>query len=378
MADPHAGLAPNFAVSIEDSDLGKGLTELVGSLEYESVDGIADEGRLTISSPDLILHDSPMWQPGNQMDLWFGYGTEIAHVGRVIIVRPEPGYPRGEIPSITVKGYTMDFLMMDNSPQKSEPATRDFEATLIHDAVERVALRYPFDTLDIDKTPGRYATIQKADVTDYDFVKGLSNVTGYLFWVDYTLEEKWAFHFRDPIILLAQDKKYVFQYNQGDKSTLLDFQPELTLSGSVQKLQAQVRNPETGETMIVEFDDNENAPDSRYTGDPKEVVDETHTTAGPVIKLFFGDYAIEVVSDKQFKTEAELRWWAEQWFRRRRENFIIGRGSIVGVPDVMARQTHTLRGLAKAHIGDYYFARVNHKFDVGSGYEIDFSARKVL
>jgi phage protein D len=378
MADPHATLAPNFAVQIEGSDLGRGLSELVQSLEYENVDGIADEARLTISSPELVLHDSSLWQPGNQMDVWFGYGTDIQHVGRVIIARPEPGYPRDDIPAITVKGYTMEFLMMDNGPGNTEPATRDFESIFIHEAVERVAQRYPFDLLDIDPTPGRYASIQKADTKDYEFVKSLSNLTGYLFWVDYTLENKWAFHFRDPTVLLEQEKKYVFQYNLGDKTTLLDFFPELTLSGAVQKLQAQVRDPESGQTMVVEFVDDQTAPDSRYIGDPAQVVDETHTTAGAVVKVFFGDYALEVVSDKQFKTEAELRWWAEQWFRRRRENFILGRGTIIGVPDLRARQTHELRGLAKAHNGDYYFARVNHKFGRDSGYEIDFSARKVL
>ena len=386
MADEHDDMAPSFAVSVEDSSLGRGLTELVQSLEYESVDGIADEARITLSNPDFVLADSPIWQPGNQMDVWFGYGTQLGHVGRVVIVQPEPGFPKGDdLPTITVKGYTKDQLMMDESPAQAQASTRDFEAILIHEAVERIGNKsvYGFDSLDIDETPGRYATVQKADMKDYEFVKGLSNLTGYLFWVDYTRPKDggsgWTLHFRDPLILLAQENIYTFEYNRGDMSTLLDFFPELALTGTVTKIQAQVRNTESGQApFIVEFADENEAPDIRYRGNPDEVIEEVHTTAGAVVKLFFGDYALEVVTDKYFKTEAELRWWAQQWFRRRRENFIVGRGTVVGITDLRARQSHKLTGLCRNLDGSYYFARTRHAFDAGSGYLVDFSARKEI
>lgn len=383
MPDPHENMAPNFAVSIEGSDLGRGLTELVQSVEYESVDGIADEGRLTLSNPDLILADSPLWQPGNEMDVWFGYGTQIGHAGRVIIAKPEPGFPRGTASTISIKGYTRDQLMMGNTPKREEASTRDFEAILISEAVERVGQKpvYKFDTLDIDPTPNRYASVQKADIDDYEFVKGLSNITGFLFWVDYTRPQDggdgWTLHFRDPETLHAQENEYTFEYNRGDMSTLLDFFPELSLTGSVTKIQAQVRNPDSGqEPFVVEFEDDKEPPDVRYRGNPEDVIEETHTTGGAVVKLLFGDYALEVVSDKQFKSDAELRWWAQQWFRRRRENFIIGRGTVTGVADMRARQTHNLARLCRNLDGRYYFARTRHTFDSTSGYLIDFSARK--
>lgn len=377
--DPHEQMAPGYKVSIEGSELGTGLTELVGQLEYESVDGIADEGRLTIANPDLILSDSPMWLPGNEMDIWFGYGVELKQIGRVQIVRPEADFPRDTTPSITIKGYTKDQLMMQNTPEKAEASIRDFETSLISDAVERVASRkaYSIDFLDIDETPNRFASAQKADMSDYQFIKGLANVVGYLFWVDYEHEEEgWTLHFKDPETLQLQDRKYTFQYNAGDRSTLLDFRPEESLSGAVTKLQVQSRDPETGKTFVGEFEDDEEAPDSKYQGDPSKVVDETQTTAGAVVKLFWGDYALEVVADKKFKTEADLKWWAQQYFRRRRENFIIGRGTAIGANDVFARQSHNLDGLAKHLNGGYYFARVRHVFTPTDGYLMDFTARK--
>jgi len=378
--DPHKLIAPNFDVAIAGAKLGMNLRQFVDSVEYESVDGIADEARLTLANPDFVLSDSPIWQPGNEMDVWFGYGPSLEHVGGVIIARPEITFPSDGMPGITLKGYTKDQLMMQNSPSKEEASNRGLQIEItVAEMVRQTASRpaYSFDNLDIDPTENRYARTQKADISDYEYVKGLANLMGYLFWVDYTIEEGWTLHFRDPLVLSEQEKHYTFEYNRGDNSTLLDFSPELTLTGAVTKLQAQVRLPESDKPIVVEFEDREESPDAKHTGDAEQVIDETYTTAGAVVKLFFGDYAVEVVSDKQFKSEADLKLWAQQWFRRKRENFIVGRGTLIGVESLRARQTHTLKGLTKSLDGKYYFSRVRHVYSNG-GYEIDFTARKVL
>jgi hypothetical protein len=246
--------------------------------------------------------------------------------------------------------------------------------------VQQVASRaaYAFDFIDIDEMESpKYSSAQKADITDYQYVKGLANSIGWLFWVDYSPEKKWTLHFKDPRKIRVQDRKYTFEHYNGDKSTLLDFEPELSLTGTVSRLQVQCRDAESNKFLVDEFNDDQTAPDSRYRGDPFEEVDETLTTAGAVIRLFFGDHYVDVVSDKRFRTAAELRIWAEQWWRRKRENFIVGRGTIIGLPDLRARQVHTLKLPDKSLSGDYYFARVRHVFNE-SGYLVDFSARKVV
>lgn len=379
--DPHRFMAPGFEVAIADSTLGKDLTELVDLVEYESVDGIADESRLTIFNPDYQLCNSPLWQPGNEMDLWFGYGGQLGYVGRTIIVKPRPRFTDTSKPVIEIKGYTKEHLMMGNKPELDKADIRNFEIDLISDAVERVASReaYGFDNLDIDESPaGKNAAPQKADMNDYVYVKGLANFLGWLFWVDYTLEDRWTLHFKNPEGLRVQEKKYTFEHFSHDsgQNTLLSFEPELALTGAVTKLQIQSRNPETSETYIEEFQDTEEAPDARFRGDPAQVVDEAHTTAGAVVKFFFGDYAVEVVSDKKFNSAAEMKIWAQQWWRRKREGFVTGRGNIVGVDDVRARQVHRLVVPENGLVGDYYFARARHVFTADGGYVIDFNGRK--
>lgn len=381
--DPHRYMAPAFEVAIEDSRLGSDLTELVSEAEYESVDGIADEARITIANPDYQLCNSPLWQAGNQMDLWFGYGTQLGYVGRVIIARPSPKFVSDGMPTIAVKGYTMDQLMMDNKPEQSKSNVRNVTGDSIADAVERVAFRYAFTELDIDPTPEAGRTPpQKADTSDYLYVKGLSNKLGWLFWVDY-LHPKyggkgWTLHFKDPNTVRTQELKYTFEHYNGDNSTLLDFDPELALSGAVSKLQVQSRDPDTDKVLVEEFLDTENTPDARYRDDPERQIDETQTTAGAVVKFFFGEYGVEVVSDKQFKTAAEMKIWAQQWWQRRRENFVIGRGTVVGLDDLRARQTHRLVVPEISLTGDYYWQRARHVFSADGGYAVDFNARKIV
>lgn len=381
--DKNIGLAPAFECAIEGSRLGKDLTELVSSVEYESSDGIADEIRMTMVNPEYKLCNSPIWRQGNQLDLWIGYGNDLGYIGRGIIAKPSPKFVRDGIPSIEIKGYTKDFLMMENKPaawKKVKRDTRNFMMVSISEAVRQVASRdsYAFDEIDIDDMEiEKFCPPQKADQTDYSFVKGLANSIGWSFWVDYSVGKKWALHFKNPKTLRVQEFKYTFEHGNGDKSSLLDFDPELSLTGNVTRLQVQGRDPDKGKFLVEEFNDEQTAPDSRYKGDPTTVIDETQTTAGAVIKLFFGDHAIEVVSDKHFVSSAEMKIWAEQWWRRKRENFVVGRGTVVGLPDLRARQTHTLILPDKSLCGDYYFARVRHVFN-GSGYLVDFTARKVV
>lgn len=380
--DPHRYMAPAFEVAIEGSRLGKDLTELVSSAEYESADGIADAARLTVSNPDYALSDSPMWQPGNEMDLWFGYGNELGYVGRTIIVKPEPAFVESGMPTIAIKGYTKDHLMMLDKPKLEEADIRNFAVDLIGDAVARIASRefYAFDNLDMDETPSnRFAAPQKADINDYNYVRGLANLLGWLFWVDYTRPEDggsgWTLHFRDPNGLRAQELIYTFEHNRGDASTLLSFTPALVLTSARTKLQVQSRNPETGEIYVEEFDDTDEAPDAKYKGDPQEVIADEHTTAGALVKFFFGDFATEVISDKKFKSASDLKIWAEQWWRRNRENFVLGRGRVIGVDSLRARQRHNFILPSKSLSGSYYWSRARHIFDSG-GYLVDFSARK--
>jgi phage protein D len=420
--------APDFRLTIQGGQVPLGIRQLVERVEYESSDGMADLMRVILRDPRYIppkglsakgplsglgaggsgsgshlsLRDIKVFQPGNEMSLWMGYGTNLRHVGRVVIRKVRPNFPRDDIPSVEVIGYTKDSAMMDNAPQppKEKPpkgkrpkkgeSGRAFRNTTFADAVRQRARNYDFE-LDVDDSPdvkSPHSFFQKTGLTDYDFVKGLSNITGYYFWVDGDETGKWTLHFKDPSKLrrnVLQDKVYTFRYDQKNLSSLLDFEPELAIQGATTKLQARVKDPRTGKILEAKFsEENEETPDPlAVVTDDIEFDVEGNLLQGEYksassVKLFINDYSFQARTNRRFKSEAELIAWARQWYRRHRENFILSSGTIIGVESVMARQIHKLTGMGMGLEGEYFFSNVSHRMNNNNGYELHCTMRKVV
>src|SRR5690606_33284225 len=90
------------------------------------------------------------------------------------------------------------------SPPKSKKVNggggRTYKELKYSEAVEEKAQDPAYNFApDVDPSPETATTfIHKAGLTDYDFVRGLANLTGYYFWVDGDQDGKWTLHFRDP------------------------------------------------------------------------------------------------------------------------------------------------------------------------------------
>lgn len=387
-------LTPNYVLRINDGfEADAGVRQLIDVVEYESADGLADILRIRAKNPDFALSDSRILAPGNEVSVFMGYGSELVHVGRVKIFKNRPNFPQEGWPTFEAVGYTRDHEMMHRQPEASSSGRapsgrgrqrggRRFRQLKYSEAVAERSSDYGFTT-DIDESPESPTNfIQKAGMTDYDFVKGLANVTGFLFWVDGDENGRWTLHFKNPEALTdQQDRQLTFEYNLGDLTTLFSFEPELLVSGATARIRARVRDPRTGRVLEAEFtEDNSDSPETTLDPATAFLVDQTIDTepsTSTSIQIFIGDFSFEDVTSRRFRTQAELIQWARQWFRRQRENFILARGETIGVEDVMARQVHNLSNLGRMYSGSYYFSRVKHKMDgQGSGYKLEFNCRK--
>jgi len=384
------GLDPGFEVSIEGTTLGAEITRFIKHVEYESADGIADMAKIVISNVDGIFTDSKMFQAGNEMALAFGYGT-LSHVGRVELVKPRFSFPQGDIPTIELTGYTADIRMMDGkSPKavkKKKLKKKEIDADLrIFQANPKLSLvlntitgPYEFN-LDYDELtlPFPKGLVQRPNTSDYDLIKGLANLTGFIFWVDGDEDGLWTLHFKEPnakgIISDVQEAEYTFAYGH----TLFSFDPEFSFRDVKTKLVVEADNPDNAEKPHrIEIEDEETAPDFLSDGDAESVVDKPILTGGSA-KIYLGEFQIEVIPNKHFTKESELKLWAEQWFRRHREDFVNGSGTLIGLEDVFARQTHKLTGMGNTLDGRYYFARVRHTLNADAGYTMAIEARRVI
>lgn len=415
-------MAPDFSLKIENNRLDESVRNLIQSVEYESCDGMADVMKITINdtydkSARLPIRDSKLFMPGNNVALFLGYGPKLRHVGSAIIRKIRPIFPSGSAPTMEVIAYTADSLMMATGPEplketkrlkkggirvKNSKAGRRWKEAKYSEAVRDRCEAYGFEA-DVDDTPEPPSDfIQKANMTDYEFIRGLSNLTGFIFWVDGDSNMGWTLHFRDPSKLHQgdlQDKQYTFKYGDDDYSTLLSFEPELAIQDAITKLLVQTKDPISGRILEAKIEEeNDDSPDTKV--DPGninhdgDVVDKSldqrskldlkgNGMTGPLttasdIKLFIDDFAFDVRANRRFRNEAELAAWAAQWFRRNRENFLLSRGNLIGIEDLRARQQHKLVGLGTAWDGLYYFTRVRHQLSATGGYTCDFSSRRIV
>lgn len=367
--------APKFAIKVGYQLVEESVAQFVRSIEYESTDNMADMARIVCTNPDDKISNAKIFQPGNEVSLYFGYKEPLTHVGRVVIIRQVPFYPQEGISTVTVTGYTKDYAFADNTPEKSKK--RRFKDATYSEAVERIASDYKME-LDIDGTehePKPY--IQEAGVSDYEFIRGLANITGYVFWVDGDENGLWTLHFRNPLMLKEQTKRYTFKYRDGNLSSLLSFRPELLIKGAKTKIQVVIKDYRTGRVIKVDVEEeNDAAPDMDAVGDPISDVNGEYTT-GSDVKLFFNDYSFDIVANRKIRTEAEAIMWAQQWFRRQRENFILASGESIGVEDLMARQEHNITGISPSYAGIYYFSKVRHIIN-NNGYTCNFNCRRIV
>jgi phage protein D len=366
-------LAPKYSIKVAKTTVDNNIRQFVRHIEYESADGMADLMRIRCLNPDSIISNAKIFQPGNEVSLFIGYKEPLIHVGRVVIQKSIPNFPENGEQTISVVGYTKETTF--SKPEKSKK--RRFADYKYSDAVSDIAARYDMDE-DIDPTPEKPRNwIQKANVNDYEMVQGLANITGFVFWVDGDENGIWTLHFRDPEKLEEQDKQYTFKYNDGPNSTLLSFRPELLVKDSKTKITVVVKDRRTGKQIKTTIEEESDAsPDVEVMNDPTSELDGAYTT-GSDIKLYFGDFSFDVISNKRFRSEEQAKFWAQQWFRRNKEDFILASGSTIGLETLMARQKHFIENTSVGFDGEYYFSKVKHVFN-DNGYKCFISCRKLV
>lgn len=410
-------LAPFYALYVEDVFVEWDVTQYVQRVEFESAVDLVDLVQLTISNPGFVFtekEDQPpdwtahkIWQPGNHIDIYFGYGPLSAAIfaGRGIIAKHLPIFPEDGMPTLTIKGYDGSFLLMDESAKitiarnrkLSGTAKKDVAASYkekTHDQVVKgVAQKYGME-FDIDPTTKSDTFIQKKGMSDFQLVKGLAAINSKDFWVDWDNTKKtWVLHWKNTNL---QDKPiYTFEYGRGEDSTLLSFEAEFGLKDQSTEIQVMYFSKRNQQWEYISLSDTKEGPDlvlqkgsgqrqtARQRGIKKqarqkrELVEEEIKSVTE-LRLVAAGHSIDVIPDKSFKDAKEALDFAQRWFQQRKDHFIIGRGKLKGIETLKARQTHTLKGIGQRLTGDYYFTHARHTFDSESGYDVNFVAHKVL
>lgn len=372
-------LAPNYKLIISGQELSEEITEYVTSVEYESADLLIDTMRIQLMNPDYKFSELKLFLPGNEMELWGGYGGELSFMGRAVIAKHRATYPPGGMPMISVTGYTGDWYMSQKKPDiENKGKGKDlitYTDVRYTDVIEKIAEFYSMET-DIDPSNEKVSGIyQIKDVTHFQFCRGLANLLGWYFWVDGNENGKWVLHFRDPDLYDSkQEIMYTFSYNKGDLSTLLSFEPEMILSDFFTKVTAEI-TLQSGKVVNKTFVHEKESWDVKPTSELEEVEDSISSALD--IKLYFKDYSVAIPNTEAIRNPADLERFVDNWIRKHKDEFVIAKGNTVGLENLFARQRHKIANVGTLYNGEWYFNKVRHVFSSSNGYSCNFDARKI-
>lgn len=404
--------APNYEILIYDGQgaspvaIGDEIKAFIEEVTFESNADQFDHLEIKFANQAdnfgggqiLSLLDDKLFADGKFVEVQMGYGRSLMSVGACQIAKKHPSFPENGFPSFTIEGY--DLL---NKLSRTFPKTgKSYVGMTYEDIVQEVSMRAGFmvdaidprglDSIgsgkykgeDIQDKKGKIKTQPKGQ-NDYVFLKKLAEINGFDLFSKFDPQLRKFVLFFQPPGTANQKEVFTFVYSSGEtayQNTLMSFDP--TLDAYDQSTEYEifvVKDKEVGGTKFDYV--------SRVTTDDQHKLKEDLERKGTYGKqkpLARGhEYAFKAFGrsfrfppNKRFKNEEEARRAIEEFIKRQAENFITGTGKLLGLEALQARQIHNLVGLGEQFSGKYFFTQVKHAMNRSSGYNCDFSSRKVI
>jgi len=430
-------LVPRVALVVEGNDVTGDISRLISTVEFESAVDLSDELRISVINqgfgftsgdlpPDLVSHK--VFQPGNEVDVFMGYGGEasLKFIGRAILARHLPQFPADGVPMLEILGHDKAFFLMnmegeitggaetrvraaveDPTNEKKEDSGQVYVEKQHHEIVREIAKKWGLhpniDPITSAKTfePGE-GLVQPKGMSDYEFLRILATLNNFEFWIDWDRDlRRWVCNWKRIPERYNIKPELVFKYNEGDESTLLEIELDYGIRDTITDVHVLAWSEDYHSWVSTVLVENAMGPDPKWrkgtgrasrrtqaegTEDPEEGAGASEEvlmdaiTSSTKFRMAAGGVSIDVIAGRPFGGLAEAANWATEWFRQRKDHFVMARGKTVGCELLQKRQVHELQGLGPRLSGAYYFHAVRHKMDLGGGlaYETEFIANKVL
>ncbi len=278
---------------------------------------------------------------GNIVDVELGYvQTKLVYKGYISLVSAdfsESDYPKLSIECMDVKGL----MMQDIKSEKKVYETYG-------DAVKKVFNDYKSlaKKVEIDKTPKLEHPIEQNRQSDYDFVLELSKKLNYEF---FALGD--TVYFREPRAIT----KPIITFEWGQY--IMSFSRDIGLHSQVAEV--IVRGYDTKNHKVVEG-----------KADKVKKAGKGSKEADGITKLLKG--AKVTIIDETITTADEAKKRAEAELDRRSMTFVQGKGSCIGLPELIPGRYLELKNFDPTIDNNYYITSVKHTFNE-SGFTTNFS-----
>lgn len=383
----HEDLAPTLKIEVEGQELNADVTRAITRCEVDLTRDIADMIKLTVVNPSqdvlgagygesFVFLDSRAFQPGNTIKVFMGYGDDVDFIAAGIISKWLPRFPRSGVPTLQIKALDASILLMDGETSRGAKSYDNFDLdTIVRDVLNQNGIiAGQVDVLGVGQGAGR-TTNKKKGMSDYKFVKGLANLAGYEFKIRYNPDSnQWEGFWRAPVS--EQERQFTFQYNRGAASTLLEFSAQWGLRDQSTTVKVLYFDKSSGTWEEVTVEDVERDNEQILFEGGTDKVTQAINNHG--VRIVAGGSAVEIVPNRKFGSLDQATQFAERWLAARRNLFVTGRGSTVGVPELRPGDVHVLEGVGVQLAGEWEFTTVRHVFDQAAGFSTQFFGNKVL
>lgn len=362
--DIHEGqdfYVPEFSVRLRDrrslpEDVVRDITQVVYSDNVERIDTYT----LTLNNWDadkleFKYSDGNEFLPGTELEVWAGYyGPDPLRrmiTGPITSVRPS--FPASGPPTIAVEGQN---LLYELQGEKRSVAYRDMTDSEIAQAIGR-RLQITVRTDPVAKAlEERYEYVfQTPAVPSILFLFERARRIGYDLYVAEEGGDRYLYF--GPSVNVRR-VTYRLVYGQ----SLIDFDPDLNTTDQVSEVEARSW-------------DNRNKQLISHTARRDDVgLRGLDAAAERQLKQAIGDVR-EIIADAPVETPQEARTLSTETLERNVKEMLTGRGSTVGLPDLVAGSVIEIDGLGVRFSGRYFVTSTTHTIG-DSGYTTRFECRR--
>lgn len=370
---------PTFDIKISGVDLPSGTARDIVSVRYaDNVDQI-DTFDLTINNWDAAKLDfkytgskhggsdsrSEMFDPGQEIELSMGYfdatGREPLKLMLAgIVTKMTPTFPSAGQPTLKVAGQNVLRKLMTEQITDVYEDKKDSEIAEQIDSQGRLkigSLKVPVKTDGAAKSDEpKHDHVLQDNQYDILFLLQLAHRNGY----DVVLKKDTS---DSPYLFFGPSSpkpraSYLIEWGK----SLIDFQPTLTTTKQVSEL--TVRGWDSKKKEAIK---------ATVTRDDLPTRGLRDATKLKRIEDGFKERK-DIIVDRPFKDKEAARQYALDKLSRLAKDFVTGKGSVVGTPDLRAGSIIELGGLGTTFDGRYFVKSTTHTIGA-QGYVTEFEAR---
>ena len=358
--------APNYKVEIEGQELdpqSKGdVLDVKVTMDMENLTSVdLSINNWDDKTFDFKYSDTTTFDIGKRIHVQMGYADRLISMAHCVISTLTPRFSESGPPTIGVTGLDSMFKLRDRKPKEGEE--KKYVNQFDSDIAKAVAQRNHMQC-QADQTSEQHPLVVQKNQDDAQFLMERAKRIDFDCYVQVdpqTAQDKLFFvkptDGRDG----RRSRIYVFEWG----TSLINFNPTLTLAKQVSKVTVRGWDPKTKSKIVYTASKN----------DLPGLGGDSGGVSGPeAVEKRLNDKQDTIV-DAPVTSQQEARDLATSLLRERAYEFITGSGQVIGLPDLRPGDNVELKGLGKRFSGTYYVKKVEHSIGT-SGYHTQFEVRK--